>query len=339
MNPVFKAGHENELEHYFTTLGVHSKYILCDSNTKHHCLQALYSLFPAWTSAPVICIPAGEENKNIQQTLTVWEQLHQWEVSRNSILINLGGGMISDLGGFVASVFKRGIPFLNIPTTLLAMCDAAFGGKTGIDFLQVKNELGILSNATATYINPVFLSTLPLREKRSGLAEVFKHALLDSPLAFQHVQQKTENEFYQLASIQQAYEFKLSCTQQDPTDQGIRQQLNFGHSLGHAIESCSMNTPNPLLHGEAIMLGMEWELKLSEQLLHCDPLYREELITLKKNYFPALHFECSFESLWPYLVHDKKNKDGIRMSLLRSAGDCAWGFQVQKESLQKLFDA
>ena len=253
-----------------------------------------------------IVIKAGEQHKNLQTVQRIWKTLLKHHADRNALLVNLGGGVITDMGGFAASTYKRGIKFINIPTTLLAMVDAAIGGKTGIDFGGSKNQIGTFAEAEEVIIVPVFLETLPERELFSGMAEMLKYGFIaDANLL------NVNLENYQ-QYITRCGEIKLSIVAQDPTEKGLRKVLNFGHTIGHAIESHCLTTDYPLLHGEAVALGMLGALWLSVQQCGLDEKvlhdYEKQLRVLLSEAELNLT-EADVKPILGYLALDKKNKD------------------------------
>jgi len=291
-------------------------------------------------SAVDIVIKAGEQHKNFQTVQRIWKTLMKHHADRNALLINLGGGVITDMGGFTASTYKRGIKFINIPTTLLAMVDAAIGGKTGIDFGGGKNQIGTFAEAEEVIINPVFLETLPERELLSGMAEMLKYGFIaDAKL----LEINLEN--YQ-KFIVRCGEIKREIVEQDPTEKGLRKILNFGHTLGHAIESHCLTTDYPLLHGEAVALGMLGALWLSVKQLGLD----DSVLQNFENQIPMLLSEAEIslsgsdiEPIISYLVHDKKNKgEKPQFVLLEAVGKPVWDVEVEpelvKESLQYILN-
>jgi len=256
-------------------------------------------------SATDIIIKAGEQHKNLQTIQRIWKTLMKHHADRNALLINLGGGVITDLGGFAASTFKRGTKFINVPTTLLAMVDAAIGGKTGIDFGGAKNQIGTFAEAEEVLINPVFLKTLPERELRSGLAEMLKYGFIADAKVLE-----INLENYQ-DYILRVGEIKRNIVEKDPMEKGLRKILNFGHTLGHSIESHCLTTYYPLLHGEAVALGMAAALWLSVQQCGLD----ERVLQSFEKQLPVLLSEAEIriseadiEPVLSYLVYDKKNK-------------------------------
>ena len=241
------------------------------------------------------------------------------------------------MGGFAASTYKRGIDFLNIPTTLLAMVDASAGGKTGINFGGIKNFIGTFQSSIATYINPIFLNTLSNRHLLNGTVEMIKHALLHSEKLWNEVKNYSLNEFISINTIQESIAIKQQVVEQDFNDIGIRQSLNIGHTIGHAIESYSYQTATPLLHGEAITLGFIHEQLIAESILNADSTIRKELIALKERLYTTLNFTYSFDNIISNLLQDKKNSSAIKMGLLQSVANCKIKEVVSVEALKKSF--
>ena len=277
-------------------------------------------------SATDIVIKPGEQHKNLQTVQRIWKTLMKHQADRNALLVNLGGGVISDLGGFAASTYKRGIKFVNVPTTLLAMVDAAIGGKTAIDFGGAKNQIGTFAEAEEVLVDPVFLTTLLRRDILSGLSEMLKYGFIaDTKM----LEANLEN--YQ-DFILRAGEIKREIVAKDPCESGLRKILNFGHTLGHAIESHSLTTDSPLLHGEAVALGMAVALWLSVKQCGLDETvlkdYEKRLPMLLSEAELNLR-EDDIEPIMIYLVHDKKNKDEKpQFVLLEAVGRPVWDTEV-----------
>ena len=280
-------------------------------------------------NAVEIVIRPGEQHKNLQTVQRIWKTLMKHHTDRNALLINLGGGVITDLGGFAASTYKRGIKFINIPTTLLAMVDAAIGGKTGIDFGGGKNQIGTFAEAEEVIIDPVFLETLPERELLSGMAEMLKYGFI-SDANLLNVNMKNYQQF-----ITHCVEIKREIVAQDPMEKGLRKMLNFGHTIGHAIESHCLTTDYPLLHGEAVALGMLGALWLSVKQLGLDESvlrnFENQLSMLLSEAEISLS-EADIEPILGYLVHDKKNKgEKPQFVLLKAVGKPVWDVEVESE--------
>ena len=263
-----------------------------------------------------IVLKPGEKYKTLQTAQRIWKTLMKHHADRQTVVVNLGGGVITDLGGFVASCYQRGIRFVNVPTTLLAMVDAAIGGKTGVDFGGCKNQIGTFAEPMEVWISPIFLSTLPQREILSGMAEMVKYGFIAYPPML-----KVTPDNYQ-EYLLTAGKLKREIVTQDYKEQGFRKVLNFGHTIGHAIESHCLNKDNPLLHGEAVALGMGAALWLSVQLCHLD----ETVLHNFEGQLPVLLSEAEtkldvadIEPVMRYLAHDKKNKNGKEQFVLIEA--------------------
>ena len=284
-------------------------------------------------SAIDIVIKAGEQHKNLQTVQRIWKTLLRHHADRNALMINLGGGTVTDLGGFAASTYKRGIKFINVPTTLLGMIDAAIGGKTGIDFGGAKNQIGTFAEAEEVVIDPLFLETLPQRELLSGLSEMLKYGFVaDSKLL------ETSLENYR-QFIVRAGEIKREIVAKDPTENGLRKILNFGHTLGHAIESHCLTTDHPLLHGEAVALGMAGALWLSVKQSGLDEQvlkdYEKKLPILLSEAEISLS-EADIEVVLGYLAHDKKNKgEKPQFVLLEAIGKPVWDVTVDYDTIKR----
>jgi 3-dehydroquinate synthase len=260
--------------------------------------------------------------------------LLQQKADKQSVLLNVGGGMVSDIGAFAASTYKRGIDFVNIPTTLLAMVDASFGGKNGIDFDDTKNAIGSFANPSAVYFNTHFLKTLPNSVLRSGIAEILKHALVSSADFLDDTLKLEINDFYSSSIIQKSIAFKSEIVRIDPYDEGIRQTLNLGHSIGHALESLTLYSPQPLLHGEAVMLGLIYELMISHLVFQLPVTIVHKVIAFKERIFGDLKCVFDYTAIEKYIGNDKKNRAQIRMSLLETIGNCRWQVPVSVQQLQ-----
>lgn len=295
-------------------------FVLTDSNTNRDCLPIISQALPG--ECKIITVASGEANKTIATCQEIWQQLTEGNADRHALVINLGGGVICDMGGFCARTYKRGIDFWNIPTTVLSQVDASVGGKLGVDFGSFKNHIGLFSEPNIVFIDPVFFRTLDQPEIVSGFAEMIKHTIIRDPEGFQ----KLSNE--DLASldwslwIPNSVEIKKKVVEEDPTEQDLRKILNFGHTIGHAIESYFLNTNRALRHGEAIALGMLCESYLSIKKLGLTEEEFEQVKNLLTKHFPTP--EISTESVKPIAelaVHDKKNKDGIiNAVLIKSIG-------------------
>lgn len=311
-------------------------FIIVDENTHEHCLPTLLGNLETDKTFEIIEIEAGEENKNINTSIQLWEILTEFEADRKALILNLGGGVISDLGGFIASTYKRGLKFINIPTTLLSMVDASIGGKTGIDHSFYKNIIGTFAQPEGVFIYPPFLKTLNKREFRSGFAEMLKHGLISNPKHWKQLISIPELSVEEILNfIIPSAEIKLNKVLIDFKEENIRKTLNFGHTIGHAIESLYLKTEFPILHGEAIAMGMICETYLSylEQILS-----EEETIHIIQHiqrFFPYVDISAfSDEDIIALILQDKKNNYGkINFSLLSEIGKANYNHQASLENL------
>lgn len=313
--------YKNDIEHLRNLVSSHTKtFLLLDENTEKYCLQTLKDI--DFQDVIKIVIPSGEQHKNIETVQFIWSQLIENHADRKSLLINVGGGMVTDIGGFAASCYQRGIDFINIPTTLLGMIDAAVGGKTGIDFQGLKNQIGVFSQPLAVVILFEFLETLPKRELLSGLAEIIKYgfivdkSFLDAKLLADPVNPVNP------VLIKKAIEVKDEITCQDATEQGRRKILNFGHTVGHAIETYLIENQREIRHGEGVALGMIPALYLSEKYCGLDPRWTSFYKDLYAKTFNRFDLnDVPVEALLEIMRHDKKNEGGdIRFVLIEDIG-------------------
>lgn len=311
-------------------------FILVDENTHEYCLPILLGNMETDLGFEILEIEAGEEMKNIQTANQLWEILTEMQADRKALVINLGGGVITDMGGFVASTYKRGIQFINIPTTLLSMCDASIGGKTGIDLMHYKNMVGTFAFPEQIFIFPKFLETLPFKELRSGFAEMLKHGLIADKNHWDQLIQirKLEVETV-IPHIQASMNIKQNVVDQDFHEQNIRKTLNFGHTIGHAVESLCLQQGNPILHGEAVAMGMIAEAHLAylESLISEDD--SKIIIENIQKYYPYLDIsDFKDEDITALLLNDKKNTDSkINFSLLSAIGTCTYDHQCSQENI------
>lgn len=302
--------------------------ILVDGNTYTHCLPLLVSGVPALQNADFLEVPVGEEAKSIEVATQLWTSLQELSADRNTVLLNLGGGCVCDLGGFVAASYQRGLRYVNIPSTLLAMVDAGIGGKTALNLNGAKNQVGFVCMPDATVIEPTFLETLEGRELRSGLFELLKTLMLCNEESYRCVQQEILAKNFTLSQdmISLCANFKASVVRHDPDDHGIRHILNFGHTFGHAIESLGRRQQKtsqpPLSHGEAVGIGMACALYLSvHKLGFCQQEYEQYLRMLRSLITLPRYTLQDTESLLSLMRHDKKNAHGeILCVLLQSPG-------------------
>ena len=293
--------------------------ILVDENTKKHCLPLLLTQLPALSNSLIIEIKSGEENKNISTCNYIWQQLTNHNFDRDSLLINLGGGVIGDMGGFCASTYKRGIDFVQFPTTLLAMVDASVGGKLGLDFDGLKNQVGLFTNPKSVLINPEFLKTLDKTQLVFGFAEVVKHALIADKDFWNHLIKTKFQDLIWEEVIAHSITIKNKIVLNDPKEKGERKKLNFGHTFGHAIESYYLQKGTPIFHGQAIALGMLIESEMSD----LTEIEKAEITAFILSNF-ALPHNPAKNQLIAFMQNDKKNKDGkINFSLLKGIGNCS----------------
>ena len=304
--------------------------LLVDENTKKHCLPLLET--EGWF---VIEIESGEKNKQLQTCISIWEELTLLQFTRRSLLINLGGGVITDMGGFVAATYKRGIAFINVPTTLLAQVDASIGGKIGVDFQQLKNHIGLFQEPLAVFLDTLFLKTLPGEQLRSGYAEILKHGLIADAEYWKQLKAQNLEEIEDWRSLlRRSVAIKGEVVASDPFEKGKRKILNFGHTLGHAIETHFLDSTTPLLHGEAVAIGMILESFLSSKIAGLANEIVNEIAQVIVNNYPH-HALTDYQEISHHLLHDKKNDQGrINYSLLSSIGQCQWDQQVPESMIK-----
>jgi len=322
--PIYFDHIANGLDEFISAGKYTQVFVLTDEHTGKFCLPYLQERLVKNPDFDLIEISAGEESKSIDFCVGIWRNLIDFGADRNALLINLGGGVVTDLGGFAASTYKRGIDFVHVPTTLLSQVDASVGGKTGIDIFNLKNIIGTFTQPKAVFIEHAFLSTLPERQIRSGLAEMLKHGLI-ADASYWSLLQNSDLENPDAELVKHSIEIKNKVVIADPTERGLRKILNFGHTIGHAIESYSLdNDENPLTHGEAVVAGMICETWLSHQKagLPVDKMHAiiDFLLSLYGKY------EIN-ENCYPFLNNimkkDKKNVNGkINCSLLSQIGEC-----------------
>lgn len=316
-------------------------FVLVDENTRRDCLPLFVKHCGLQSGEfEVLEIPSGEEHKNLDTCVQVWQALSDQGADRKSLLINVGGGVLTDLGGFVASAFKRGISFINVPTSLLAMVDASIGGKTGVDLGPLKNQIGVINQPEMVLIIPDFLQTLDARQRRSGFAEMLKHGLIRNQAywdALKGIGSLDTLDRHIFESVQ----IKNEVVLQDPEEQHLRKVLNFGHTLGHAIESFFLADPDrpSLLHGEAIAIGMITEAYLSYRLCGLDKTMLEDIRGTFLTYFPKVAISGNDEDqILSLLRYDKKNAHGrINFVLLKAIGEPAIDVQVPGEIFSDAF--
>lgn len=317
-------------------------FILTDEYTSKYCMSVLKD-FSYLSNAIEIKIGAGDINKNLETLASVWQVLSEKGATRHSLMINLGGGMITDLGGFAAATFKRGFSYLNLPTTLLAMVDASVGGKTGINFNGLKNEVGVFAPAKTVLIDTAFLRTLDAPNFFSGYAEMLKHGLISTNnhwnelLVFDTEQIDYE---YLKQLVSKSVQVKQEIVKQDPFEHGIRKALNLGHTVGHAFESLAMAQKHPVLHGYAVAWGIVCELYLSHIKVGFPKEKMRTTVQFIKYNYGSLYIDCNmYETLYELMRHDKKNTgDTINFTLLEDVGEIAINQTAEKEVIFEMLD-
>lgn len=381
----------SELAAYLASHQHDKVFVLTDTNTRELCFPVLEEVLAA-VDAYYMTIRAGDAHKNITQVSEIWEVLSNNGASRNSLLINVGGGMITDLGGFAGATFKRGLHNLNIPTTLMASVDAAIGGKTGINFNGLKNEVGSFYPPDGVLIDCIFLTTLDRNNFLSGYAEVIKHGLISSeaclnealtfdieqffnsacsnpsnsgnrtvtvstsdlslsdnpshkrkptdsqPISDQQTDQGIVGQLNEL--VRTSVAIKARIVAEDPKELGIRKALNFGHTIGHALESLSFAQNRPILHGHAVAAGIISELYLSHKQCALPVEILRHVINFIKEYYPPFVYSCDdYDTLYAYMTHDKKNESGrILFTLLGNIGDIRINQEISKELILESLD-
>lgn len=326
----------SQLNAFLNNLQPSKLIILVDANIHEYCLPQMLANLETEIQFEIIEIEAGEDLKTIETATQLWEILAEFGADRKTLMINLGGGVITDLGGFVASTYKRGIKFINIPTTLLAMCDASIGGKTGIDHGFLKNIVGTFANADQVFVFSDFLTTLPFPELRSGFAEMLKHGLIADEKHWNDltsVENLTPSTIF--SYLETSMQIKQNVVETDFFEHDVRKTLNFGHTVGHAAESLFLQINEPVPHGEAVALGMICETRISFLQNLISEEISDSIVSKIRKYFPKLDIsrfsEADFLSL---MQNDKKNSGGnINFSLINSIGSGIYDQKISKENL------
>lgn len=330
------------LQNFLAPGGVPQNYskiiVLVDTNTKRFCYPIVKEFLPKHT---LVIVKHGEENKNLQTCEVIWSAMTDAQLDRHALMINLGGGVIGDMGGFCAATYKRGIDFIQIPTTLLSQVDASVGGKLGIDFHGFKNHLGVFTLPKSVLIDPIFLETLSEREKRSGFAEILKHCLIQDVNKWNEIRRKdlTDQDLADL--ITHSVEIKKKVVEQDPMEQGIRKILNFGHTLGHAIETFFLpQGKKRLFHGEAIATGMVCESYIAYERGLIDEKTLEQIEEFIFSIYGKVTIDAAdFDTIISLTQQDKKNKGkDVRFSLINAAGSCLYDIVVSKTEMKKALE-
>ena len=317
-------------------------FILTDEHTRRLCLPALKEL-PALKDAIEIFIGAEDVHKTLETLASVWMSLSTQGATRHSLLINLGGGMVTDLGGFAAATFKRGFAYINVPTTLLAMVDASVGGKTGINFNGLKNEVGVFAPADSVLIETEFLRSLDAQNFFSGYAEMLKHGLISNEAHWAELLNFNTDLIdykYLKKLVGESVQVKENIVEQDPFEHGIRKALNLGHTVGHAFESLALAENRPVLHGYAVAWGIVCELYLSHLKTGFPKEKMRQTIQFIKENYGSFTFDCKqYEQLYALMLHDKKNTAGvINFTLLKEIGDISINQTADKDQIFGMFD-
>ena len=317
-------------------------FVLTDTTTVQLCWP-LVKDFECLRDAQVITIGSTDDNKTLESLSHVWASLQEGRATRHSLLINLGGGMVTDLGGFAASTYKRGIQYINIPTTLLSMVDASVGGKTGINFGGLKNEVGVFNNAASVILDTHFLRTLDYENLASGYAEMLKHGLISTTMRWAEllsydISQPDYNRLREM--IDSSVSVKQKVVTEDPTEKGLRKVLNLGHTIGHALESMAMEQNRTVLHGYAVAWGLVAELYLCTTLLGFPVEKMRQTVNYIKQYYGQFDFDCKqYERLYELMKHDKKNVgDTINFALVADIGDIRLDQTATKEQIFEALD-
>jgi len=323
----------------------HTKvFVLVDVNTSAFVLPRLQALSKAVADATVITTKAGDMFKNIDSTQAIWKRLGEEGATRHSLFINVGGGVVTDMGAFAAATFKRGIKFINVPTTLLGAVDASVGGKTGINFGSLKNEIGIFRQADAVIISTLFFNTLTSGELRSGYAEMLKHALLKDAASFDALLENRVEDIDAgtlLGLLRESVLVKKNIVEADPEEKGIRKALNLGHTAGHAFESLALERKAPIPHGYAVAYGLVTELVLSHMKLSFPSAQLHRLASYVKENYAGFDFTCDdYPRLLALMSHDKKNLSAgcINFTLLKNIGDVQIDCVMGEEDIKTALD-
>lgn len=344
MNLVFTHNPADALARILGEAGSPHTVILADSNTLTACAEPLRLACPPLADAPIITIEAGDSHKDIDSLSHIWERMQAFGMTRRSLLVNVGGGVVTDIGGFAAATFKRGVRFVNIPTTLLAAVDASAGGKTGINFGGLKNEIGVFCDADAVVISTGWLATLPSRELRSGYAEMLKHGLLSSASDYRSLLDfdiATADLAALLPLVERSVMVKKRIVDEDPREQGLRRALNLGHTAGHAFESLALKRGKPVPHGYAVAWGLVVDAVLSHLRLGLPAETVRELADYVRRVYGVPLIGCKdYPALLELMSHDKKNAtpDAINFTLLEAPGRVSIDSVVGKEEIEAALD-
>ena len=317
-------------------------FVLTDTTTKQLCWPVVQN-YAVMKDAIMITIQPTDEAKTLETLATVWTSLQQGGATRHSLMINLGGGMVTDLGGFAASTFKRGMAYINIPTTLLSQVDASVGGKTGINFGGLKNEIGVFNCANSVILSSTFLRTLDTENMLSGYAEMLKHGLLSSKENWAELLtfDITTPDYATLQNlVAKSVAIKEQIVKEDPTEKGIRKALNLGHTAGHAIESLALKEGRTILHGYAVAWGLLMELYLSARKCGFPAKEMHQMEAYIKEHYEKFLYDCKhYETLYNFMSHDKKNQGGnINFTLLGGIGDIRINQTASQDEIEEMLD-
>lgn len=317
-------------------------FVLTDETTQQLCWPKIKNFKALKNSTPII-IKATDTHKNLDTLSQVWQALSNGGATRHSLMINLGGGMVTDLGGFAASTFKRGIDFINIPTTLLAMVDASVGGKTGINFGGLKNEIGVFSDSRFVIINTQFLDTLDHDNICSGYAEMLKHGLISDERTWAELvtfDLDTPDLSQLQRMVAESIKVKERIVEADPHEHGIRKALNLGHTMGHAFESFAMRRGTPILHGYAVAYGLISELYMSARKTAFPTDRMHQTVRFIRENYGTFNITCDdYPTLIELMHHDKKNTSGIiNFTLLGNVGDIRINQTANEEEIKEALD-
>lgn len=311
---VESAGHA--FDEWISGREYSSVFVFTDENVLEHCWPKLQNDSDVLKESELIVIPPGESQKDLEMAHQLWQTMIEYGVDRKSLWVNFGGGMISDLGGFVASTYKRGIDFVNIPTTLLSMIDASVGGKTGINLAHYKNQIGVFSNPKVLWMQADFLDSLDKRQMLSGWAEVLKHALISDRIQWEQLSKIRKPDSKIISTfLLDSIRIKKNIVEEDPHEKNVRKKLNFGHTIGHAIESWSLKQDeNPLLHGEAVAIGIIAESYLSVKNNLSLKKELDEILQVFRSFFPKYQLDIEILNHLENLINQDKKKEGNKLN-------------------------
>ena len=333
---------ENDIAEAIGKVAHDKLFVLTDTTTQELCWPVVRD-FAVMQQAQTITIQSTDEAKTLETLAYVWCALQKGGATRHSLLVNLGGGMVTDLGGFAASTFKRGMAYINVPTTLLSQVDASVGGKTGINFGGLKNEIGVFNCAQSVILSSMFLRTLDRENLLSGYAEMLKHGLLSTTENWAELLNFdiTEPDYdILLGLVAKSVSIKEGIVTEDPTEKGIRKALNLGHTAGHAIESLALQEGRTVLHGYAVAWGLLMELYLSARKYGFPAKELHQMEAYIKEHYGKFHYECRhYETLCDFMSHDKKNQGGnINFTLLGGIGDIRINQTATKDEIEEMLD-